>query len=79
MALTFPITTVGTNTMKTIDLSQCASLVNRRFYRQGLNWAVAGFTLHSTAGTGSISISRLPQTWVTSQAWEKTMRIWLRQ
>jgi hypothetical protein len=29
----------------TIDLSQCASLMNRRFYRQGLNWAVAGFKI----------------------------------
>jgi hypothetical protein len=79
MALTFPITTVGTNTMKTIDLSQCASIVNRRFYRQGLNWAVAGFSLHATAGTGSISISRLPQSWVVSNSWEKTMRTWLKQ
>ena len=26
-----------------IDLSQVASLVNRRFYRQGINWAVGGF------------------------------------
>lgn len=26
-----------------IDLSQVASLVNRRFYRQGINWAVSGF------------------------------------
>jgi len=79
MTLSFPIGTVGTNTMKTIDLSQCASIVNRRFYRQGLNWAVSGFTLHATAGSGSIQISRLPQTWVVSNAWEKGMRHWLRQ
>ena len=80
MTLTFPIGTITPgDTMKTIDLSQCASIVNRRFYRQGLNWAVAGFSLHAVTGAGTIQISRLPQTWVTSGAWEKTMRIWLRQ
>ena len=81
MTLNFPILSIDESTrMKTIDLSQCASIANRRFYRQGLNWAVAGFTLH-TAGSkqGSIGITRLPSTWVCSQGWEKTMRIWLRQ
>lgn len=80
MTLTFPIGNItGSNTMKTIDLSQCASMVNRRFYRQGLNWAVSGFTLHAVAGSGSVGITRLPQTWVTSGSWEKAMRTWLRQ
>lgn len=80
MTLTFPIGQIdGSNTMKTIDLSQCASIVNRRFYRQGLNWAVAGFTLHAVSGSGSVGITRLPQTWVTAQSWEKAMRLWLRQ
>jgi hypothetical protein len=63
-----------------IDLSQCASLVNRRFYRQGINWAVKGFTLHNLTGTqGSLQISKLPSTWVMSNAWEKSMRTWLKQ
>ena len=79
MTLTFPIFTVGTNTMKTVDLSQCVSIVNRRFYRQGLEWAVAGFSLHATSGSGSVSISKLPSTWVVSGAWEKMMRHWLKQ
>lgn len=65
-----------------IDVSQCASLVNRRFYRQGLNWAVAGLkllTLPSTLGdplAGSISVSKLPSTWVMSNAWEKGFHAW---
>ena len=66
----------------TVDLSQCASLLNRRFYRQGLNWAVAGFRVFKAgatpiAGTG-LSVSRLPETWVLSNAWEKSMRSWLK-
>jgi len=82
--LTFPIGVLDNGlgyTMKTIDLSQCASIVNRRFYRQGLNWVVSSFSLHTiTSETqGSIELLRLPQTWPVSGAWEKTMRMWLRQ
>jgi len=58
-----------------IDLSQVASLVNRRFYRQGINWAVAGFKVLTT-GTGQIQISKLPNTWVMSNSWEKGFRTW---
>jgi len=61
----------------TIDLSQCASLVNRRFYRQGINWAVGGFKFSSTS-PGRISVSKLPNTWVMSNAWEKSFRAWQR-
>ncbi len=60
-----------------IDLSQCASLVNRRFYRQGLNWAVAGFTFFTAQGSsGSIGISKIPDTWVASNAWKKGFATW---
>ena len=68
---------VGTAVNSTIDLSQVASLVNRRFYRQGINWAVAGFKVISPGNaTGSMSIAQLPNTWVMSNAWEKGMRSW---
>ncbi len=61
----------------TVDLSQIASLYNRRFYRQGLNWAVAGFKIFTAQGTlGSVSIQKLPNTWVMSNAWEKSFRTW---
>ena len=53
-----------------IDLSQVASLVNRRFYRQGLNWAVGGFKFLTSPGfEGQLLISKLPNTWVMSNAW----------
>ena len=61
----------------TIDLSQVASLINRRFYRQGINWAVAGFKVISPGSAiGSMSIGQLPNTWVMANAWEKSMRTW---
>ena len=68
---------LGNQPNEFIDLSQCASLVNRRFYRQGINWAVKGFTLHNLTGSqGSCQISKLPSTWVMSNAWEKGFRTW---
>ncbi len=62
-------------TPSTIDISQCASLLNRRFYRQGLNWAVAGITFFTT-GVGSIDIFKIPDTWVASNAWHKGFAAW---
>ena len=59
------------------DLSQLASLVNRRFYRQGINWAVAGFKIIS-ATQGTFTIQKLPNTWVMGNSWEKSMRTWSR-
>ena len=44
---------------KFIDLSQSASAVNRRFYRQGLNWICAGFTVATGAGqVGTVTIAK---------------------
>jgi hypothetical protein len=63
-----------------IDLSQCASILNRRFYRQGINWAVSSFKVLSGAGTtGSVSIRKMPNTWIVSNSWEKAFRAWKRQ
>ena len=81
MTMTFVLPSVGAvKQVSHIDLSQCASLLNRRFYRQGINWAVAGFkALTTVQQTGAqISIGKLPNTWVMSNAWQKGMRSWLR-
>jgi hypothetical protein len=72
-----------TETHNFIDLSQCASLVNRRFYRQGINWAVSGIKLLSEPfGSGNlagqVTVQKLPETWVMSNAWEKGFRVWQR-
>jgi hypothetical protein len=62
-----------------VDLSQIASLANRRFYRQGLNWAVAGIKVATETGyTGAVTVSKLPNTWVMANAWEKSMRTWMK-
>ena len=61
-----------------VDLSQIASLVNRRFYRQGINWAVGSMKFLSTRG-GQANVYKLQNTWVTSNAWEKAFRMWNKQ
>ena len=62
-----------------VDLSQCASMMNRKFYRQGLNWAVGGFTFMSAAAAqGIIRVEKLPDTWVMANAWTKGFKEWQR-
>jgi len=60
-----------------LDLSQMASLVNRRFYRQGINWAVSGFKVYSAPATsGQLNIKKIPNTWVAFQAYKKAFDAW---
>ncbi len=60
-----------------VDLSFAASAINRRFYRQGLNWAVAGFTFFQTGvKTGSITASKLPDSWTVANSWQKGFSLW---
>lgn len=62
------------------DISQIASLANRRFYRQGLNWAVSEIKLFKSApqelGSAFVSLSKLPNTWVMSNSWHKGFAAW---
>ena len=83
--LNTPIVNVGSLGEFTCDLSQMASIVNRRFYRQGINWAVAGVKVTVPGrdpGTGTVDgtvrVLKLPNTWIMSNAWEKSMRVWNR-
>jgi len=82
LALALPSTSAGATSVSYLDLSQIASLVNRRFYRQGINWAVAGFKFLTSAPSGgnqligSVTVEKLPNTWIMSNSWEKGMRAW---
>ena len=77
MTVTLPTVAPGATGTHYVDLSQIACLANRRFYRQGINWALSGIKVRSAAGAlGVVSVSKLPNTWVLSNAWEKSMRAW---
>ena len=60
------------------DISQMASIVNRRFYRQGLNWVVGSFKVQSLE-PAKISVSKIPSTWVAFNAWMKIYSHWNKQ
>jgi hypothetical protein len=79
MTVTIPTVASGATGTFYCDLSQIASLANRRFYRQGINWALSGIKVRSAAGAvGVISVSKLPNTWTMANSWEKSMRTWMR-
>jgi hypothetical protein len=80
--MTFSIP-AGTNT-NYVDLSQCASILSRKFLRQGLNWAIGGvrvtLPVASTGQAGNaVYISTLQHTWSVSNAWRKAQAHWLKQ
>ena len=59
-----------------IDLGLATSILNRRFYRQGLNWAVTGMTIYSSGANKTVRVATLQKNWCTSNAWEKGFRLW---
>lgn len=73
--LSTPTTGAGQTASYFCDLSQIASIVNRRFYRQGINWMVAGLKI-ITAVPGSILVRKLPNTWVMKNSWTKSFAVW---
>ena len=82
LQLALPSTGPGATTTSYVDLSQVASLVNRRFYRQGINWAVGSMKFISATPppggniSGTVQVSKLWNTWVMSNSWEKGFRAW---
>jgi hypothetical protein len=63
-----------------IDLSMVTSAVSRKFLRQGLDWAVSHFTVTAIgAMNGTVTVSKVPQTWSASNAWQKSFEMWNKQ
>jgi len=76
------------STRNYLDLSLACSAANRRFYRQGTTWAVAGMALHTLPATpvgptpilpvyGDFTVSKLPDTWVAQNAHTKAKSLWM--
>lgn len=60
-----------------IDLGQCLSLVNRRFYRQGMEYYVDSWSISSESSCDVLLVT-LSQNWICSNAWVAAFRTWLR-
>ena len=73
MTMTFELGGGGTSY---IDLSAAASILNRRFYRQGLNWAVAGMTIFANGTNKTVRVATLQKNWATFNAWKKGFALW---
>lgn len=78
MKLHFVAATDSTNY---ISIAHSLSRLNRRFYRQGMNWAVANVQVlqqpGSTPAGGSTSyVNTIPHTWPVANAWVKAYHAW---
>lgn len=62
-------------TSKYLDIAQCVSIVSRRAYRQGHNWAVAQIKI-MTANPSAVIIEKIPENWISIQAWQKAFALW---
>jgi len=62
-----------------VDLSLAASAVNRRFYRQGTSWAVAGMSLVTQPNTtGIVDVSKMPDTWMAKNSHTMVKKLWMK-
>lgn len=68
----------SSSTFNFLDLGLAASAANRRFYRQGITWAVAGMSLHTIGATGDFTVSKVPDTWVAANAHSKAKALWMK-
>lgn len=63
-----------------IDLAECLSFVNRRLYEQGKCYYVTDVSIQqvmlNATTYGKFSISTLPDTWITANAWVKSKALW---
>ena len=62
-----------------VDLALCASILNRRGYKQECTtWGVQQFEVFQAAGagTGLLRIDKLPETWVMDNAYVKSKALW---
>jgi len=60
-----------------IDLAKGLSTVNRRLYRQGMNYAVAGISVgRFDTGITKVILQTAGNTWMVQNAWKKGYHLW---
>lgn len=62
-----------------IDLARDLSAVNRRLYRQGMNYSISNISVHDSQGDARVLVSTAPNTWATHEAWTMAFEGWKRQ
>jgi len=74
----------NTETSRYVDLAKDLSMVNRRLYRQGRVYHVKKISIVSAntpnmpdaSQAGRISVSVIPNSWVSQQAWKRGFQTW---
>jgi len=65
-----------------LDINQVLSVMNRKFLRQGMQIPVASMEVQfqpipgQPLPTGSVTIEKLPTTWVLANAWVESFKTW---
>ena len=67
LRLSFEFTGNGT---KFIDIAKALSIINRKFYRQGVYYYVNSVEFYN-AGEGHVDLHTIPDNWVTKNAWNR--------
>lgn len=62
------------NTTQFIDIAKALSIVNRRFYRQGLYYYVNSIEVYNNE-QGVVDLHTIPDTWTTKNAWSRTFKL----
>ena len=67
--------------LSVMDSAHNLSQINRMSFRQGMEYAYDGLEIFSTDpdSAGLVQVYRLPQTWVSANAWVKAFRVWRAQ
>lgn len=61
-----------------IDIAQCLSILNRKSYRQGMNYAVSNIRITSLK-SGAVQVLTLPNNWSMDNATTKIFEFWKEQ
>ena len=84
LTLNYEIITSPAGVGNYISLSRDLSNLNRRLYRQGMQYAVGGLTITDdlvvapATGRGlEINVSTAGNTWITQNAWKKGQALWM--
>jgi len=80
LVLTYVVTPIGGAVVVDIDLAKDLSVVNRRLYRQGYQYAVASVTVARVMpGLTAFAVQTAGNTWMVHNAWKKGKALWDRQ
>lgn len=60
-----------------VDIAQCLSILNKRMYRQGMNYYVEGMKFVAVGAGGNVQTAC--DTWITHNAWKKGYDCWIEQ